>query len=178
MGKALMPAAPTRGLTLPRLAVHSTLPNRMPAMVSRANAKSPRPRMNRVWGWKNVSACIRLPTVRPRKIVDRLASSFDAVLASWATTPDSFSRLPNISVATSGAEDGTRMPMPIVTTMGKAMTAPRETGRGAYSIRMRRSDRVVNRRIRGGWMMGTRLMYEYAVTAIGASSSGARSDET
>ena len=158
MGKALMPAAPTRGLTLPRVTAQRTLPNRIPAMVSSANAKRPRPRMNRVVDCRNVSACIRLPTVRPRKIVDRLASSLDAVLASWATTPDSFRRFPNISVATSGAEGGTRMPTRIVTTMGKAMTAPRGTGRGAYSMRMRRSAFVVKSRISGGWMIGTRLM--------------------
>ena len=160
MGKALMPAAPTRGLTLPRVAAQRTLPNTMPAMVSSANAKRPRPRMNRVVLCRKVSACMRLPTVRPRKIVDRLASSFDAVLASWATTPDSLRRLPNISVATRGAEGGTRKPTMMVTAMGKAMTAPRGTGRGAYSMRMRRSDRVVNQRISGGWMIGTRLMYE------------------
>ena len=92
--------------------------------------------------------------------MERFASSFDAVLASWFTTPDSFRRLPNISVATSGAEAGTSIPTTIVTTIGNAMTALRGTGLGAYSIRMPRSLLVVNIRISGGWMIGTRLMYE------------------
>ena len=52
------------------------------------------------------------------------------------------------------------MPTTIVTTIGKAITALWGTGLGAYSILMRRSAFVVNIRISGGWIIGTRLMYE------------------
>jgi hypothetical protein len=38
---------------------------------------------------------------------------------------------------------------------------------------MRRSFFVVSKRINGGWMIGIKLMYEYAATAMGASNSGA-----
>ena len=114
--------------------------------------------MKSVCRWRNTSACIKLPMVRARNRVERFASSLDADFESCGTTPDSFSRLPNINVATSGADCGTRMPTTRVTTIGKAITAVRPTGRGAYSMRIRRSARVVMSRMIGGWMIGTRLI--------------------
>ncbi len=62
--------------------------------------------------------------------------------------------------------------------MGKKVSVRLEMGLGAYSILIRRSFFVVSNRINGGWMMGIRLMYEYAATAMGASNSGASLDAT
>ena len=131
IGNALIPAAPTSGLTRPRVASASSLPKQMPAAVSSAKAPRPSSRMRRVWICRNVSACMRLPMVRPRKRVETLVRVSDAAPASCGTTPDSFRRLPSISVATSGADCGTSRPMATVTTIGKRMTAARGTGRGA-----------------------------------------------
>ena len=81
-------------------------------------------------------------------------------------------------MATSGADAGHQQADDDGDDDRKGEQAARGTGRGAYSMRMRRSARVVSSRMIGGWMIGTRLMYEYAVTAIGASSSGASSEDT
>jgi hypothetical protein len=94
----------------------------------------------------------------PRKSVEMLAISCWAARLSRSTTSASRSRLPSIRLAISGAAAGANRLMKTVTAIGKISTAARETGRGAYSMRTRRSLEVVSRRISGGWMIGTRLM--------------------
>ena len=73
----------------------------------------------------------------------------------------------------SGVASGTSKPTTKVSTTGKKIRVVLEMGLGVYSIWIRRSFFVVSNFINGGWMMGIKLMYEYAATAIGASSSGA-----
>ena len=51
-------------------------------------------------------------------------------------------------------------PATSVSTSGKNAKVLCEIGLGVYSMRIRRSRRVVSSFIRGGWMMGIRLMYE------------------
>ncbi len=114
-----------------------------------------------------------LPITSPKNNVATLMISFSAERVSRGTTPDSRSRFPTISAAINGAAFGTKTPTAIVTPTGNTTSANCDTGRGAYTIFVARSSRVVINRIIGGWMIGTRLIYEYATTEITPSRCGA-----
>jgi len=105
--------------------------------------------------------------------VAMLISSFCAILLSRSTTKASRSKFPSIKAAISGAASGATNATSSVTIIGKTTSVRRETGLGAYSMRMSRSLRVVISFMIGGWIIGMRLIYEYAATAIGAMISGA-----
>ena len=158
MGKALMPHAPISGLIFPPVTTIISLPNSSPATVSITKATAPRSRITSVSPRRKLSAVMVEPMARPRNRVAMLMISFCAALLRRSTTPDSRSRLPSMRVAISGAASGAIKLTTTVTTMGNSTTARCETGLGAYSMRIRRSLRVVSRRMIGGWMIGMRLM--------------------
>jgi hypothetical protein len=155
IGKAPMPAAPSSGLKRPRLTALSVLANRIPAAVSRAKARMPRTRISSVARRRRDSARIVEPTARPRKSVTTLASSFEDAPVSRSTTPDSFIRLPSMSMPMRGIAIGTRIPTTTVTTIGKTTRVRRDSFFRVWGMRMRRSPVVVSQRMIGGWMSGT-----------------------
>ncbi len=63
--------------------------------------------------------------------------AFCAVSISLAATPDSLSRLPNISIPTSGAADGTSSETMIVTAIGKMIFSVLETVRSCSILTAR-----------------------------------------
>ena len=67
-----------------------------------------------------------------------------------STTPDSRTRLPNISMPMRAVEAGAMMAQISVTMMGKTMRVVREMTRELYGMRLRRSLRVVSSLITGG----------------------------
>ena len=121
MGKAEMPQAPIMGLTFFFRNRFMNLANNTPPAVSKMKATRPSPRIIRVWGARNLSACIWLAMVMPKKMVMRLASTFWAVSEREFSTPHSRSRLPNIRKPTSATLRGATSPARTVTTMGKRM---------------------------------------------------------
>ena len=99
---------------------------------------------------RKLFAVIVLPTASPRNSVAILMISFCDALLRRSTTPASFIRFPSMSEAMSGAACGTRIPTATVTMRGNRINASLETGRGAYSMCVRRSSRVVSARMMGG----------------------------
>ena len=65
------------------------------------------------------------PMARPRNRVTVLAISCADALVSRSTTPDSFIRLPSISMPISGVAKGTSVPTSTVTTIGNRMRVRR-----------------------------------------------------
>ena len=65
------------------------------------------------------------PMASPRNSVTVLAISFDEALVRRSTAPDSFIRLPSISMPISGVANGTRMPTTTLTTIGNRMRVRR-----------------------------------------------------
>ena len=74
-----------------------------------------------------------------------------------SVTPDSRSRLPYISMPTSGAHAGTTSEASTAVAMGNTITAACDTGL-ACGMSIQRSCSVVSSRITGGWMIGTSAM--------------------
>ena len=87
----------------------------------RTAASRPRIRMYRVEGLRKASPTIVEPIARPRNSVTVLAISFDDALVRRSTTPDSFIRLPSISMPISGVANGTSVPTTMVTMIGNRM---------------------------------------------------------
>ena len=67
--------------------------------------------------------------------------------------------LSRISAPTSGVASGTISAQATTTVIGKMIRSTRLTSR-SWSILSARSDSVVSARMIGGWMIGTRAMYE------------------
>jgi len=168
-----MPHAPIKGFTLLCVMKAINLPNNSPATVSITNANNPSSKICKVEIFKKLCAVMVDPIARPRNRVAILMISFCAALLRRSTTRLSLSRLPNIKAAIKGAASGATKLTRTVTNIGNITKVRRDTGFGAYSILIIRSFRVVINFIIGGWIMGIRLMYEYAATAIGAKISGA-----
>ena len=103
---------------------------------------------------KNVSAFVVQPTEKPRKIVMMFISSLPAVLQMRSTTPDSFIRLPSISIPISGAEAGRMSEIRMVHMIGKIIFSVRDTCRSCV-MTMLRSFFVVSSFMMGGCMTGT-----------------------
>ena len=82
-----------------------------------------------------------------------------AVFARRRVTPLSFSRLPKNSMPSKGKPEGTRKQVSSKPRMGKITFSVCETTRGGF-MRIRRSCLVVSKRITGGWITGTKAMYE------------------
>ena len=80
-----------------------------------------------------------------------------AVLARRFVTPHSLSRLPKKRVPSSGIADGTTKVVSNKPMIGKRIFSVVDTWRGGF-MWIRRSFLVVNRRITGGWITGTRAM--------------------
>ena len=120
MGKAEMPAAPIMGFSfLPSGKKRfSSLANSTPPAVSKTKATRPRARISRVSGRTNLSAVICPATVRPSRMVIRLASTFWAVSLRAFSTPHSRSRLPNMRKPTRATLAGATSPAMTVTRMG------------------------------------------------------------
>ena len=106
---------------------------------------------------RKVEPWVVAPTVRPRKMVTMLHSSFWAVLLMRSTTPQTRIRLPSISMPTRVAASGSSSDTMIVTAMGKMIVSVLETWR-SWPMRMVRSLWVVSAFMMGGWMTGTKAM--------------------
>ncbi len=172
MGTADTPAAPIIGLTLPPLITYISFPSSTPLAVPIENAISPSPMMNSVSITRNSAADILLPTLTPSSIVTMLTSSFCAVFERRSTTPASRRRLPSMSMPTSGVAAGMESAMTIVVTTGNTIFTRCDTCFTSL-ITTTRSFSEVRARMIGGWITGTRAMYEYAATAIGPSRCSA-----
>ena len=98
---------------------------------------------------KKVSALVVQPTEMPRKMVMMFISSLPAVLLMRSTTPDSFIRLPSISMPISGTHEGRISEMTMVQMMGNKIFSVLDTVRSCV-ITMRRSALVVSAFIMGG----------------------------
>lgn len=81
----------------------------------------------------------------------------DAVLLRRSVTPDSRSRLPNISSPSNGAADGMNRQASTQVITGNRITAVFDTGL-AWRTSMWRSSLVVSRRRIGGKITGTSAM--------------------
>ncbi len=133
MGTAETPAAPMHGLMRLPSGNSRFMPfaSRMPPAVLATNATAPSSRMNSVSGRRKLAPSIVAPTTSPSRIVTMLISGPDAVLASRSVTPDSRSRLPNISRPISGAAGGTASDTSTVITIGNRITAVLDTVRSS-----------------------------------------------
>jgi hypothetical protein len=120
-----MPAAPTSGLTLPALITLSSLANSTPATPSTAKATIPSTRMASVLGLRNSLPTMVEPIARPRNSVTVLAISVDEALVRRSTAPDSFIKLPSMSMPISGVAKGTSVPTSTVTAIGNRMRVRR-----------------------------------------------------
>ena len=166
IGTADTPAEPIRGLILPFVTLHITLPITTPAAVPNANATRPRITILIVFIFKKASALVVAPTLVPSNITTIYISAFDAVSVSCLTTPHSLNKLPSISIPTSGAVVGKIRTTTTVIIIGNKIFSNLETGLNC-SILILRSFSVVSNFIIGGWIIGTNDIYEYAATAIG-----------
>lgn len=159
MGTAETPAAPMQGLILfpsGRNRLRSFAKSTPPAVL-KMKAMQPRTRMKMVWGLMKLVPSIVEPTASARKIVTALIRWVPAVLLRRSVTPDSRIRFPNMSIPINGATEGTTRAVINVETIGKTRTVIRDTGLACF-IWIARSFFVVNSRMTGGWMTGTRDM--------------------
>ena len=113
--------------------------------------------MNRVRVFRKVLAEVVQPTDRARKMVMMFISSLPAVFWIRSTTPDSFIRLPSISIPTRTAASGTIRETIMVTMMGKTILSVLVTARSCFMTTVR-SFLVVSAFMMGGWMTGTSAM--------------------
>jgi len=120
-----MPAAPISGLTRPPLARFSSLAKSTPATASTPKATMPSTRIASVLAFRNSVPTIVEPIARPRNSVTVFAISCADALVSRSTAPDSFIRLPSISIPISGVAKGTSVPTITVTTIGNRMRVRR-----------------------------------------------------
>ena len=127
-------------------------------MESSTKANRPRPRIRKVAGWTNLSACMEKEMEMPSSRVMRLASSFWAVWDRVFSTPHSRIRLPNMRKPTSATEEGATSPATTDTRMGNRIRIRRDTPSKLPDIRMARSLLVVTSLMAKGWMMGTRAI--------------------
>jgi len=100
--------------------------------------------MNSVENFRKSVPTIVPPTARPRNSVTVFAISFDEAFVRRSTAPDSFIRLPSISMPISGVANGTRMPTITVTMIGNMIRVRVLSFRDAYGIRIERSCFVVS----------------------------------
>ena len=98
---------------------------------------------------RKVVPLVVAPTVRPRKMVTMLHSSFWMVLLRRSTTPQTRQRLPNIRQPTSVAASGSSRDTTMVTMIGKMTISVWDTGRSC-GMRMTRSFLVVSAFMMGG----------------------------
>ena len=110
--------------------------------------------MARVRGLRKAGPSIVAPIVTPRNMVATSMITPPAARESRSVTPDSRSRFPNISMPTSGPQEGTARAATTAVTMGKTTRAVFDTG-FAWGMSMALSARVVSRRRIGGWRIGT-----------------------
>ena len=133
--------------------------NSTPPIVAMKNEHAPSTKIPSVLGVRKTDACVEAPTVMPIRIVMMSISWLLAVVARRFTTPDSFRRLPKKSIPSSGIASGTTNVVSRKPMIGKRIFSVEETARGGR-ILIRRSRCEVSRRITGGWITGTRAMYE------------------
>ena len=84
-------------------------------------------------------------------------NGLEAVFCKRFTTPDSLMILPKNSIPSSGRAVGLMKVVRMRPTMGNMIFSVLFTIRGA-PILMRRSSLVVNKRMMGGWITGTKAM--------------------
>ena len=113
---------------MPPVATHITFPRSIPQAVPILNAITPSTITLRNESVMIVFAVVVAPTVVPRNIVIIFISSFCAVFAILSQAPLSLSRLPNISIPTSGAAEGIIRAMTTVTRIGKIIFSTFDTG--------------------------------------------------
>ena len=108
-------------------------------------------------GTRNSPALSFDPTARPRNIVTMLINAFCVVSDSRSTTPHSRIRLPNASMPSSGAADGSSSATSNNNSSGKMMRSAFDTSRSC-TISILRSSSVVSSFMMGGWINGTSAM--------------------
>ena len=161
MGKAEIPAAPISGLILPPVSMHIILPKRTPTAVSRQMATKPRHKTNRVCRLKKLLASIVAPMHKPSSKVTMLVISFSEALFKRSTQPLSLIKLPSMTVPINGAPLGARIEAKMVTTTGKIILVVFEIGCFlAAPMTICLSLFVVSARMIGGWISGTKDIYE------------------
>ncbi len=156
-GTAETPADPSSGLIFSFEKRFMSLAKSRPLAVAMAKEKAPMAKMARDWGRRKVSAWVLAPTVKPRRIVTMSIMGPRAVRARRSVTPLSFRMFPKKSIPSSGRAPGAMNEHTARPTMGKRIFCS-GVAAGAGFIRIRRSFRVVSRRMMGGWITGTRAM--------------------
>ena len=149
MGTADTPAEPISGLILPPVSLFISLASSTPPAVPQPKANTPRTTIFRVLAVRKVEPLVVAPTVRPRKMVTMLHSSFWIVLFRRSVTPLTRQRLPNIRQPTREAASGSSRDTTMVTMIGKMTSSVLETGRSC-GMRIRRSFLVVSAFMMGG----------------------------
>src|SRR5512136_624282 len=178
MGYADIPAAPIRGFTLPPLITFINFPNKTPHTVSRQIAKNPKANMIRVWGFKKTLPSMVAPMEIPSRRVTMLAISFSEAFVRRLTAPLSFIRFPSMIVPSNGNPFGAIRPPITVTTKGKRILVVFETELLTAPMLITLSSLEVKSFMIGGWITGTKDMYEYAATDTAPKRWGAYFDVT
>ena len=138
----------------------------IPPAVATINDKAPSTKIRIDSPVRKTSACVEAPTVRPRIIVTISIRAFLEVSAKRRVTPLSFRIFPKKSIPNKGnalGEINVVSKRPII---GNSIFSSLVTDRGGF-ILITRSFLLVSSRIIGGWITGTRAIYEYAAMAIG-----------
>ena len=120
-----------------------------PLAVPIQNATTPKSRIPKVCGCKNLSATNLAPTDKPKKIVTILINAFCAVSFRRSTTPLVLSKLPKQNIPSNGAASGNNKATSNNKTIGKIIFSRLLTLRNCV-IRILRSCSVVNAFIIGG----------------------------
>ena len=160
-GTADTPAAPTSGLILLPSLINKfiTLANMIPPAVAIIKDKAPSTKINIDSLVRNTSACVEAPTVSPNKMVTISIRDVLAVSAKRFVTPLSLRIFPKNSIPSNGNAPGEIKVVKIKATIGKMIFSSLLTERGGF-MRITRSFLEVNKRMMGGWITGTRAIYE------------------
>ena len=126
-----------------------------------------------VCGVKKRSAVAEDQMERPTSKVNIFNTSFCRERTYLSVTPLSFIRFPSISIPINAPAVGTNNRVTSVTHIGKSIFCLCVIRLGV-GMTITRSFAVTNALIIGGWMNGTKAIYEKAAIATEGSNSGAR----
>ena len=133
--------------------------NKTPPAVATIKEKAPNTKMRIDSGVRKVEACVEAPTVTPSRIVTISIIEVRAVSANRSVTIDSLRRLPKNNIPSSGSAAGVMNVVSKSPMIGNSTFSVLETARGGF-IRITLSLLLVSNLMIGGWITGTRAMYE------------------
>ena len=128
-----------------------------PQKVAITKDSSPSPKIFTERVFRNTSAWVEAPTVRPMRVVTTSISGPRAVSARRLVTPDSLSKLPKKSMPSRGRPEGTMKAVQMKPTIGKMIFSFWLTTRG-LAMRISLSFLVVSSSMIGFWITGTSAM--------------------